>query len=85
MSEFVKVPCDSCAALIIWTTSEHGKSAPIDAEPAADGNIALTAVPGQNPLSKVLSVRQQFGRTGLRKSHFATCPDGPSWRKRGQR
>lgn len=84
MAEFITVPCESCAAPVIWTTTENAKAMPVDADPVAGGNLALTAVPGQNPLSKVLSVRQQFGRSGLRKSHFATCPDGPSWRKRGR-
>jgi hypothetical protein len=85
VADFIVVPCESCAAPIIWTTSEHGKAAPIDAEPAAGGNIALTEVPGQNPLSKVLNTRQQFGRSAMRMSHFATCPDAPSWRKRAKR
>lgn len=84
MSDFITAPCQSCSAPVIWTVTTSGKPMPVDPEPAADGNVALSWRAG-HVLAEVLSVAKQFGRTGLRKSHFATCPDGPSWRKTRRR
>jgi hypothetical protein len=55
----------------------------VDAEPTADGNVLMTYRPGMAPLAKVLTaIERKISYGPLRKSHFATCPDGPQWRKR---
>jgi hypothetical protein len=66
--------CKSCGAAIEWVKSaKTGKAMPLDAAPAADGNlvvidgVAHAAMVGEGP---------------RRKSHFATCPQAASWRQR---
>lgn len=74
--------CRSCAAPIIWTVTTSLRSMPVDPEPVADGNILLEArTADQPPFAHVLSVAQRFGRTGLRKAHFVTCPHANLWRR----
>lgn len=70
--------CRSCSAEIIWSTSATtGKAIPLDAQPVADGNLALVggtahAYTAEDERLK----RERF------KSHFATCADADSWRKK---
>lgn len=76
--------CDSCHARIIWATSAKTLAAmPIDADPRTDGTIRLTERPGLPPLATVLSVEARFGVRRLYVSHFASCPQAASWRRRG--
>lgn len=82
MSDFTIDACRSCSAPIIWTTSEKGSAAPIDAEPVADGTIAIDDRGTSSPLSRVLPPMLRFGRTDLHKSHFVTCPQAKTWRAR---
>ncbi len=84
MAEFVRDKCGSCQAEIIWAVTTRGKDMPVNADPAPGGNVALDYRPGQDPLARVLTTTQQFGRNNLRLSHFATCPQAPRWRKRGR-
>jgi hypothetical protein len=75
--------CRSCQAPIIWAVTERGRDTPVNAEPSADGSIALVDQgAGRTPLARVLKVADRFGRTNLRRSHFADCPSAPKWRKR---
>jgi hypothetical protein len=75
--------CRSCGADIVWCQTGKGKAMPVDAEPCADGNVAITAsqVPGQLPFANVLTP-PTLGLEALHKSHFATCPDADRWRVR---
>jgi len=67
--------CRSCQAPIIWAVTMAGKTMPIDSVPVSDGGVLLEPRSGgKPPFAHVLSVAQRFGRTGLRASHFATCP-----------
>lgn len=74
--------CRSCGAPVTWALTENKKWMPVDAEPAADGNVLLTA--GNPPLAKVLT---SFGKgllgngERLYRSHFSTCPNARSHRK----
>lgn len=71
--------CRSCGAPVIWAKTEKGKSMPVDAnavDPPDTGNILLTLEDG------VLTAKYVLSASGLRLSHFATCPQAPSWRKR---
>jgi hypothetical protein len=74
-------PCGTCGRPIIRAVHERtlGPSV-IDAEPTPDGNIALG--PGAPPTYRVLKVADRFGRTDLRVTHFATCPQAGTWRRR---
>lgn len=75
--------CRSCHAPIIWATSKGGTAMPVDAEPVADGNVELTAQPGQwvGPVAVVLTAPSLFGLP-LRKAHFTTCPEADTWRRK---
>jgi hypothetical protein len=76
-ADYPTEPCRSCGALVIWCTTTNGNPAPIDAEPAPDGNVRLEPRDGRGPLARVLTKAElagtSFGATGLRKNHFATC------------
>lgn len=78
--------CRSCAASIVWALTDAEKAMPIDPKPAADGNVRLTQVgnaPHDTIKATVLGPLELTAEEGpLYKTHFATCPDGPSWRKR---
>nr|MDT0658065.1 hypothetical protein [Micromonospora sp. DSM 115978] len=83
MSEHPTEPCRSCAAPIIWASSETTlKPMPVNAEPSKDGTVQLIKRDGEAPIARVLKVAQRFGRKDLRLSHFADCPDAPQWRAR---
>lgn len=77
--------CQSCQAPITWTTNVvSGKRMPVNPTPTPDGNVVLTSG-NDGPEARVLTRAELASRptkTGLYKSHFATCPEGPAWRKR---
>jgi hypothetical protein len=77
---FTTDECRSCKAAVIWAETEAGKRMPVDAEPSADGNVRLRERDGLAPLAVVLKVAEVFGKTGLRTSHFKSCPDAADWR-----
>jgi hypothetical protein len=76
--------CGSCGAQITWTSNVvSGKRMPVDAKPVVDGNVILLSG-NDGPESRVLTKAQLAARpssAGLFKSHHATCPDGPAWRR----
>jgi hypothetical protein len=83
---FTTDACRSCGKPVIWCVTIRANAMPVDAEPATDGNIAVEYRGADvKPLARVLSTSQQFGRTSLHKSHFATCPHGAEWRRRKAR
>lgn len=77
--------CRSCGAPILWTATPAGNSIPLDAEPRADGNVRLGWVGGVE-VAIVLNdpAERAAGQIAgpMFVSHFATCPDADSWRKR---
>lgn len=80
-------PCSSCGAPVLDLKHERtGHLAPIDAQPLAHGgNIVVDLEAGTY---RVLDAKErqahyaQSPRSGLYKSHFATCPDAPQFRER---
>ncbi len=76
--------CRSCKGRIIWCVTEAGNRQPIDADPVANGNIALVIIGGV-PHSKV--VRPEDPEEDVVPperyiSHHATCPQGKAWKAR---
>lgn len=73
--------CSSCSARIIWTVTAKGKRMPVDAEPREYGTFVLR---GQGDDVPLLALHKSVspGHEPLYVSHFATCPDGDSWRRR---
>jgi hypothetical protein len=82
VTDYPTEPCRSCAAPIIWTVTAAGKPMPVDAEPAAGGNLALEVDDKGTVRSRVVAPHLTFGRKDLRLSHFARCPDAAKWRRR---
>ena len=74
--------CRSCPAKVIWAVTERDKPMPVDAEPAAGGNLALETNHNGRVMSRVVPAHLAFGRSDLRLSHFATCPQADQWRRR---
>jgi hypothetical protein len=74
--------CRSCHRPIIWAVNgKTGKSMPVDADPADNGNIELLPRAGAAP-EAVVHAQPPMLATGLYLSHFATCPDRDRWRKK---
>jgi hypothetical protein len=71
--------CRSCGAEVVWAVTNAGKRMPVDAKPVADGNLLLTqpAQPGVPPVAIVVGKGK-----GTHASHFVTCPNSRTWRKR---
>jgi hypothetical protein len=78
--------CSSCHRPIIWCVTERQKRMPVDAVPPdKGGNVEVIPRKGiAAPLAKVLPVAKQFGKRGLRTSHFATCPNADRHRQAGR-
>lgn len=71
--------CKSCRAEILWVKAASGKTMPLDAEPAADGNIVEDVGGTFRVLSKV---ERALPATGPRyRSHHSTCPQAQDWRR----
>lgn len=72
--------CRSCDAAIIWARTAGGRAMPVDAEPSVDGNLILVG-----DVAEHVSADQQsalFDGGDRYTSHFSTCPQAKSWRKR---
>lgn len=79
MPAHAPVPCPSCRALILWTTTPAERRLPVDAEPTPAGNVAVSQdVEGQlrgRVLRTSQPTVQPFER--LYMPHFATCKAPP--------
>lgn len=70
--------CGSCGAAIEWVTTEtNARPMPLDAEPRDDGNIVVIDDLFGHKLARYVPAGE-----GDRVSHFATCPDAASHRRR---
>jgi len=74
--------CRSCKKPIMWAVTEKGHRIPIDPEPCTDGNILLRARGHFVPPLAIVRFAIPVEETARFKSHFATCPQSSSWRKR---
>lgn len=87
------IVCRSCGAPIQWAVTEKGKSMPVDLQPSEDGNILLQHREGKVPIALYLNEKekqqlidaldQRQQRHRLFLSHFVTCKQAASWRKKG--
>jgi hypothetical protein len=71
--------CRSCRAPIVWARTVAGKLAPIDVEPAENGNVVFlddnrAETLGPLELELLDPDRARF------LNHFATCPDADTWK-----
>lgn len=83
--------CRSCKAPILWVHTTTGSIMPLDPEPVAGGNVALTGrnirLTDDGPLRPEARVEPAgtvslFDTVEHRVSHFATCPQADDWRTR---
>lgn len=79
---------------MLWVRMNTGKRNPLDAEPVAEGDVAIAMIEagggGEPPTTiefavklggEVLEEARAEG-AALRTSHFATCPDAERFRTR---
>lgn len=76
--------CRGCGARIRWAVTEAGKRIPLDPEPRPDGNVHV-----YDGVAYVLDLdglplhdHRAHGDHRLYVSHFATCPQAASFRKK---
>lgn len=85
MPEWPLARCRSCNAPIVWGLTSTGKRMPADAEPVVGGNTVLTAG-ADGPEFLVVKEAERLRRLDqgdkLHVSHFTTCADSGSWRRR---
>ncbi|KXK63379.1 hypothetical protein AWW66_03435 [Micromonospora rosaria] len=74
--------CRSCPTQIIWAVTERGRDMPVDAEPAANGNVALSTNDKGQVVARIVKPHLAFGRKDLRLPHFVRCPQADRWRQR---
>ena len=65
--------CRSCGAPIDWAVTAAGKRMPLDVERRDDGNVTFDP----DGTARVVPVGK-----GSRVSHFATCPNAQSHRRK---
>lgn len=70
--------CRSCGAEIVWALSGNEKRMPVDAEPTAEGNVALVEVDGDLHARVAAANLLEEPRY---TSHFATCPNADAHRR----
>lgn len=79
---FPTVDCRSCKQPIIWAvTIDRRKPMPVDAAPHKQGNVRLRWEGGGQIAATVVPLKLAFGARGLRRSHFASCPNAYLWRE----
>jgi hypothetical protein len=75
--------CKSCGVEIIWRRSiNSGKAMPIDADPADNGNVRLVGSAECEVVPRGDLEQARADGEVLRLSHFVTCPDAPTHRRR---
>lgn len=74
------VSCRSCKAKIFFAPTPAGKSVPLDALPAGNGNYEIDEDGIARALTKERRDELEKG-TPLYISHFATCPDAKRYKK----
>lgn len=78
--------CRACSARIFFAKTSKSERMPIDYEPVANGNLAVTASANGLPTAVVLRLAQAVGMRADGKptyvSHFAGCPAADAFRKK---
>lgn len=70
------VPCQACAAPIMFLPTATGKRIPLNAAPAPTGNMVIRdGVAGVARADEVVSNVPRY------LSHFVTCPDAAKFRR----
>jgi len=70
------IACRSCGEPIVWAVTENNKRIPLDTSAVRGGNVVLEA---NGALARVVKPNPAVMRY---RSHFVSCPQASSWRKR---
>ena len=73
--------CKSCGAAIWWVETVNGNMMPLDEKPVDDGNIVVSNGTGYVMHGDLFDEPTVAGPRF--KSHFATCPNARTHRKKG--
>lgn len=76
--------CRSCGSPIRWAIADaSGKRMPLDPDAHTNGNIWVLRWEGGSPVVAVAASPDDVPSSEAMRyrSHFVTCPDGPSWRR----
>lgn len=75
-------PCASCRRPVLWVQWESGKLMPVDAQPAASGNVVIAMRGGLygKLVAESFDAERHIGRRRY-ASHFATCPHADQHRR----
>lgn len=77
--------CRSCHQPVRWViTNAKGRRMPLDPEPVPDGNVWIDHIEGGVPVVEVALTHDDVPRSVALTyvSHFVTCRDADSWRKK---
>jgi len=76
--------CRSCRMPIRWVMTANGKRMPLDPSPDPEGNVWIVGMEEGVPSVEVaLTADAVPANVPFRYvSHFVTCPDRDSWRKK---
>lgn len=70
--------CRSCGERVVWAETVNGRRMPVDAEPSPMGNVTLEPRHNGPPIAHVASEPVAGGRL----SHFASCKNADSFRRK---
>jgi hypothetical protein len=77
--------CRSCGTSVFFLrNATTGKSAPIEAEPVAGGNIRVASDGTYRVLTLAERVAALASGELLHLNHFARCKDAPRWQRFGK-
>lgn len=71
--------CRSCGAHVRFVTTQAGKTAIVDADPAPNGNLVAT---GPGHIRYASKAEPAPVGAPLYLSHWASCKDAAAWRRR---
>lgn len=76
--------CRSCTAPVVWGETEaRHRTIPIDSTPDPAGTLLLLDRDGDRPLVRYVDPMDRHKHAGrLYRSHFATCPNAATHRRR---
>lgn len=74
--------CRGCPAPVIWVVLDSGKRMPVDEVPHAGGNVKIWESRGVQCGRVLGPLEVEMSTDELHTSHFVTCPDAASFRRK---
>jgi hypothetical protein len=85
MTERQLSTCQSCGASILWVRTLSKRRMPLDADPKPTGNVVIVKHVNGGEVGVYLSGSNLEFYSDIKEryvSHFSTCPDAKTWRRR---